>query len=1069
MVIVGDRAVPMTSTFGSTHFRPSAFGSQCGGSRVAGYSKTVEEVDVGKMGSTGPQQLESISAMPVYKDKSTEQLRWEDYKSGDKGGIGFGAWAMRPNLFTASCLSAKSASNPFSSSTPANIFASKTGASASEGFGESNTPAFSSFSPFGHSSSIPFSSDFGASTAPAPSSTPFQASAWPFATTSSSTLMPSGKPSASGLFGPNRSEPSLCTSSLPTFGPKPAVFSSSGSFSANCYGTSTQPIFGANNKSSEFFGGEPISSMSSHFGSVPPNFVSPSLFGQATAQVPVSQSVAPLFGISGGCCCVCPSNMLNTAFTGNGSASAGNLFSSTQIEFPPNLSGFGHATASSPSPFKPMQTVPCTGVPIGDFGQSVHGTSVPVGNFGQSVPGFNGFLGIAYLPCWIAFGQPVASPPGWVASAQPIAAPVTCNNPFHREVAGAPTPTYGSTNFGQSAFSSKRGGSRVEAYKATADQVEFGKLNSISAMPIYLNKSPEEIRSEDYQSGDKGGPTLRMGSVHTAPSSFSSSTPSNLFASQKPTFTCQKIGLPTTPIFGSSGFAAPSGECQFGQSFATPFSSTSANLFGSQTPVFNSADLASSTPFGPRPFGQPSANPVSSSTSTNSFAASQTPSFASPAFGASTTTPSAFASKRRGSRVEAYKATADPVEFGKLNSISAMPIYLNKSPEEIRSEDYQSGDKGGPTLRMGSVHTAPSSFSSSTPSNLFASQKPTFTCQKFGVPTTPIFGSSGFAAPSGECQFGQSFATPFSSTSANLFGCQTPAFNSADLASSTPFGPRPFSQPSTNPFSSSTSTNSFAASQTPSFALAAFGASTSATTPLASSVFAAPSSPSPFGLSVNPFSSSTPSNTFPPKTSSFGSSGFGESTACPFTTAPSTLWGFGTASGFGSGANGSAPSFIESSSPTFGSSPSVCSSSFTFGTSSQPVSGSHSYPLFGTLNSSVSSLFGSVAPNSVSPSSSGPISAQSLFHAKCHPSFQKTHPFCGESNIPLTPSFIPYFGALNISSTASTGNGSEGNLCSSPTSAAGFDPTTGMALVGMPSVHQVLQLVDFEDIGRAQH
>lgn len=76
--------------------------------------------------------------------------------------------------------------------------------------------------------------------------------------------------------------------------------------------------------------------------------------------------------------------------------------------------------------------------------------------------------------------------------------------PIYFVVAGAPTPTYGSTNFGPSAFASKRGGSRVEAYKATADQVEFGKLNSISAMPIYLNKSPEEIRSEDYQSGDKG-------------------------------------------------------------------------------------------------------------------------------------------------------------------------------------------------------------------------------------------------------------------------------------------------------------------------------------------------------------------------------------------------------------------------------------------------------------------------------------------------------------------------------------------------------------------------------------
>ncbi|KAG5525620.1 hypothetical protein RHGRI_032061 [Rhododendron griersonianum] len=366
-------------------------------------------------------------------------------------------------------------------------------------------------------------------------------------------------------------------------------------------------------------------------------------------------------------------------------------------------------------------------------------------------------------------------------------------------------------------------------------------------------------------------------------------------------------------------------------------------------------------------------------------------------FGSTHFRPSAFGSQCGGSRVAGYSKTVEVVDVGnmgstgpqQLESISAMPVYKDKSTEELRWEDYKSGDKG-------------------------------------------------FAAPSGECQFGQSFATPFSSTSAickslllfNLyqFIC---CFPNTILR-----------------FDSLWSIDYYSVSFVS---------------------FCSTIPPSPLGLSVNPFSS-TPSNTFPPKTLSSGSSGFGESTACPFTTAPSTLWGFGTASGFGSGANGSAPSFIESSSPTFGSSPSVCSSSFTFGTSSQPVSGSHSYPLFGTLNSSVSSPFGSVAPNSVSPSSSGPITAQSLFHAKCHPSFQKTHPFSGQSNIPLTPSFIPSFGALNISSTASTGNGSEGNLCSSPTSAAGFDPTNGMALVGMPSVQQqVLQIVDFEDIGRAQH
>lgn len=32
-------------------------------------------------------KLESISAMPVYKDKSHEELRFEDYQAGDKGTI----------------------------------------------------------------------------------------------------------------------------------------------------------------------------------------------------------------------------------------------------------------------------------------------------------------------------------------------------------------------------------------------------------------------------------------------------------------------------------------------------------------------------------------------------------------------------------------------------------------------------------------------------------------------------------------------------------------------------------------------------------------------------------------------------------------------------------------------------------------------------------------------------------------------------------------------------------------------------------------------------------------------
>lgn len=54
---------------------------------MAAYTPTAEAD-----GGTGTQpagKLESISAMPVYKDKSHEELRWEDYQLGDKGDFFF--------------------------------------------------------------------------------------------------------------------------------------------------------------------------------------------------------------------------------------------------------------------------------------------------------------------------------------------------------------------------------------------------------------------------------------------------------------------------------------------------------------------------------------------------------------------------------------------------------------------------------------------------------------------------------------------------------------------------------------------------------------------------------------------------------------------------------------------------------------------------------------------------------------------------------------------------------------------------------------------------------------------
>ena len=71
-----------SSTFGSSTFGSSAFGGQRPGSRGTSYSVT-NDAEAGISGQAG--KLMSISAMPAYKNKSHEELRWEDYQTGDKG------------------------------------------------------------------------------------------------------------------------------------------------------------------------------------------------------------------------------------------------------------------------------------------------------------------------------------------------------------------------------------------------------------------------------------------------------------------------------------------------------------------------------------------------------------------------------------------------------------------------------------------------------------------------------------------------------------------------------------------------------------------------------------------------------------------------------------------------------------------------------------------------------------------------------------------------------------------------------------------------------------------------
>jgi nuclear pore complex protein Nup98-Nup96 len=77
-----------TPAFGSQTAAPAfgqaQFGNQAGGTRIKPYAQT-PDVDGTTSGTQPAAKLDSISAMPEYKDKSHEELRWEDYQRGDKG------------------------------------------------------------------------------------------------------------------------------------------------------------------------------------------------------------------------------------------------------------------------------------------------------------------------------------------------------------------------------------------------------------------------------------------------------------------------------------------------------------------------------------------------------------------------------------------------------------------------------------------------------------------------------------------------------------------------------------------------------------------------------------------------------------------------------------------------------------------------------------------------------------------------------------------------------------------------------------------------------------------------
>ncbi|CAA7400171.1 unnamed protein product [Spirodela intermedia] len=399
-----------TPTFGTPGFGQQAFGGQQGGSRVASYTPT-PEVD-GGTGAQATGKLESISAMPVYKDKSHEELRWEDYQRGDKGGPspagqaagGFSFPSTQPSPFGATSTFGQT---PAFSSAATSPFGQKP-AFGSTGFGASSTPAFSS--PFGVSSSSPFGVSTAASTAPslfggstpafgATSTPPFGASSTPaFGASSTPAFGASSFPAFGGsstpAFGAS-STPAFGASSTPAFGAgSTPLFGGSvtSAFGSSPFGSSavgTTPAFG----SSLPFGGTQPSGL---FQSSPSFGQTPSLFGQASSGFGQTSSV---FG----------SSIFGAPSTGFG----GGLFSSSTSSLIPSSSplGFSQAPASLSSPFQlaaPPQT--SGAISFGGFGQPQPGTSGFGG--GQGIFGASAVLqpGVAMQP------SPLASPFGMLPS-----------------------------------------------------------------------------------------------------------------------------------------------------------------------------------------------------------------------------------------------------------------------------------------------------------------------------------------------------------------------------------------------------------------------------------------------------------------------------------------------------------------------------------------------------------------------------------------------------------------------------------------------------------------------------
>lgn len=544
----------------------------------------------------------------------------------------------------------------------------------------------------------------------------------------------------SSPFGAPASTPFGSSTQTPAFGQAPTTpFGSPSAAAPSSFG------FGSSSTQPSSFGG---------FGTQAPAS-QPSAFGSSTTSNVFGQSApAPAFGGFGSTPAPAPSTGLFGSSSMSGAPASTGLFGA-----PAPSGGLFGSSAPVSMGFGSPAPAPAFG------GSSAFGTSSTSSAFGAST-------------ATQGFGAPAPSG-GGLFGAPALAAPAFGAAPA-APAFGSSQGTIGSAMFGATPAAGAQGTASVP-FQVTRKQDGTSHINfqSITAMPQYENKSFEELRFEDYMSGNKGSGATSGSTAFGQSTSTGFGAPAassgGLFGSPAPAPTSG--GLFGAPAPAPSGFGSAAPAPSSGFSFGSP--APSGGLFGSQAPAPSGGLFGAPAPATGGLFGSASAP----APSFGGFGAAKPPAtgglFGSPApatggglFGAPAPAPTAFGSTAPAPTTSGFSfgSTPAPAPAGGLFGASTAPAPATSG--------FSFGGAPAPAPSSGLFGNAPAP---STSSGLFGGSTP--------APSSGgLFGSTPAPATSSGGLFGGSsfsFAPAPPASSGGLFGSAAPAPSGGFFGAST--------------------------------------------------------------------------------------------------------------------------------------------------------------------------------------------------------------------------------------------------------------------------------------------